>query len=403
MQSPFPTPRARTANSPLAWIALCVGTASIFANMYSTQAILPLLGRVFDVGPATAGLTVSVVVLAVALGSLVAGPLSDRLGRKPVMVAASVALIIPTLATALAPTFGSLVLFRGLQGLLMPGLTSVAIAYVHEAFPARQRGAAMGVYVAGTVLGGLLSRGASSILADHLDWRAAMGFFTVSTALGALVLALFLPDGPEVRGAVRSLWSGLRLHLRNRRLLGLCLVGFTLFFSFIGTFTYLPFYLTGSPFRLPLASLGLVYLVWLLGVFSPVAGILAARLGGDRLLVCCLALALTGMSLTLFHSLPVVVLGLGLQALCQFTAIPCANLLVGEAASSARGSAASLYLCCYYLGGSVGALVPGILWQRAAWPGVIAICLAMGITALAGAVALGRAPRAVAGVQERAA
>jgi len=371
--------------------------------MYSTQAILPLLGHVFDVGPATAGLTVSVVVLAVALGSLVAGPLSDRLGRKPVMVAASAALIIPTLAAALAPTFGSLVLFRGLQGLLMPGLTSVAIAYVHEAFPARRRGAAMGVYVAGTVLGGLLSRGASSILADHLNWRAAMGFFTLSTALGALVLALFLPDGPKVRGEVRSLWSGLRLHLRNRRLLGLCLVGFTLFFSFIGTFTYLPFYLTGSPFRLPLASLGLVYLVWLLGVFSPVAGILAARLGGGRLLVCCLLLALTGMSLTLFHSLPVVVLGLGLQALCQFTAIPCANLLVGEAASSARGSAASLYLCCYYLGGSVGALVPGILWQRAAWPGVIAICLAMGITALAGAVALGRAPRGVAGVRERAA
>ena len=79
------------------WIALFLGTAGVFADMYTTQAILPVLGRAFELPPATAGLTVSAAVLAVAAGSLIAGPLSDRIGRKPVIVGASGLLVVPTL------------------------------------------------------------------------------------------------------------------------------------------------------------------------------------------------------------------------------------------------------------------------------------------------------------------
>ncbi len=382
--NPTASPQPATRPIPFsAWFALCVGTASVFANMYSTQAILPLLGRAFAVPPATAGLTVSVVVLAVALGSLIAGPLSDRVGRKPVMTTVSALLVIPTLLSAIAPSFGSLLVFRALQGLLMPGLTSVAIAYVSEVFPPRRRGAAMGVYVGGQVLGGLLARGASAGIADWLGWREALLFFTPVTALGALLLAFYLPAAPVTgKGMHQPLWAGMRRQLSNGRLLRLCLVGFALFFSFIGTFTYLPYYLTAAPFKLPTASLGLVYLVWLGGIFSPIAGVLASRLGREAVLTASLTLACFGMLLTLTHSLPILMVGLALQAIGQFTAIPCANLLVGEAAGEAKGSGAALYLCIYYLGGSLGAVAPGILWQHWAWPGVIALCLTLALIAL---------------------
>jgi YNFM family putative membrane transporter len=351
--------------------------------MYSTQAILPVLGHAFAVPPATAGLTVSVVVLSVAIGSLIAGPLSDRLGRKPVMTAVSALLVLPTLLVALAPSFASLVVFRGLQGLLMPGLTSVAIAYVSEVFPSRLRGTAMGVYVSGQVLGGLLSRGISAAITDWAGWREALLCFAPLTAIGALLLAFYLPAGAgRKQGSYQPLWAGMRTQLRNRTLLPLCLIGFTLFFSFVGTFTYLPYYLTGSPFHLPTGSLGLVYLVWLGGVLSPVSGALTARLGREVVLTGSLILACLGMTLTLAHILPVVMVGLALQAIGQFTAIPAANLLVGEAAGEAKGSGSALYLCLYYLGGSAGALLPGLLWQHWAWPGVIAICLGLGGIAL---------------------
>jgi MFS transporter, YNFM family, putative membrane transport protein len=117
-----------------ALITLFFAPAFVFANMYTTQAILPELGQTFSISAPTAGLTVSMLVLAVAFGSLFYGPLSDRIGRKPVMVSASFLVIIPTLLCGLAPTFAALVVFRTFQGLLMPGLTSVAIMYVNEEF-----------------------------------------------------------------------------------------------------------------------------------------------------------------------------------------------------------------------------------------------------------------------------
>jgi YNFM family putative membrane transporter len=106
--------------------------------MYTTQAILPVLSQDFRVSAPTAGLTVSMLVLAVAVGSLLYGPLSDRYGRKPVMVAVSLLVTLPTLLCGLAPDFAVLVILRTMQ-VLMPGLTSVAIPYVNEEFAGKGR------------------------------------------------------------------------------------------------------------------------------------------------------------------------------------------------------------------------------------------------------------------------
>src|SRR6266699_6646730 len=65
-----------------ALVTLFFAPAFIFANMYTTQAILPVLSHDFHISAPAAGLTVSVLVLAVAVGSLVYGPLADRVGRK---------------------------------------------------------------------------------------------------------------------------------------------------------------------------------------------------------------------------------------------------------------------------------------------------------------------------------
>src|SRR5215467_6277052 len=117
-----------------ALVALFFAPAFIFANMYNTQAILRVLSHDFSVSAPTAGLTVSLLVLAVAIGSLFYGPLFDRVGRKPVIVGTSFLVTIPTLLCGLAPSFAVLVALRTIQGLLMPGLTSVAIPYVNEEF-----------------------------------------------------------------------------------------------------------------------------------------------------------------------------------------------------------------------------------------------------------------------------
>jgi len=375
-----------------ALVTLFLAPAFIFANMYTTQAILPVLSLDFHVSGPAAGLTVSLLVLSVAFGSLVYGPLSDRIGRKKVMVGASFLVIIPTLLCGFAPNFVILVLLRSMQGLLMPGLTSVAIPYVYEEFEGRGRGLAMGIYVCGLTLGGLFARVGSAALTGFFNWRIALEAFALPTLIAALIMWKFLPETRKntltsaniQRGSFfRQSIHDMSLHLRNRRLVGAFIIGFTLFFGFIGAFTYLPYYLTGPTFNLPTIALSLVYLLWLTGVFAPLAGSVAGRIGSRRSIAFSMGLAAIGLLITLIPILPVVLFGLGLLALGMFSTVPTVNLYLGEQAATAKGTAASMYLSLYYFGGSFGAVLPGFALLWAGWPGVAILCLGMVFIALA--------------------
>lgn len=252
---------------PRVWalVSLFLAPAFVFANMYSTQAILPVLSNAFHISAPTAGLSISVLVLAVAIGSLFYGPISDRIGRKPVMVCASLLVVIPTLLLGLSPNFATLVILRAVQGLLMPGLTSVAISYVNEEFSGKGRGLAMGIYVSGLTLGGLFARAGSAVLAGIFNWQVALLAFTLPTLVAALCMWRFLPDRRSSKNLNSSMMpralvrlladrqfarqslGDMRMHMRNRSLVGAFVIGFT---SFLASSVSSPIFPTTSQGRI---------------------------------------------------------------------------------------------------------------------------------------------------------
>ncbi len=378
-------------------VTLFLAPAFIFANMYTTQAILPTLSQDFHVSAPTAGLTVSVLVLSVAIGSLFYGPLSDIVGRKPVMVWASFLVAIPTLLCGFAPNFATLVVLRALQGLLMPGLTSVAIPYVNEEFEGRGRGLAMGIYASGLVLGGLFARVGSASLTGVYNWHIALLAFVLPTLLAAVFMWIYLPEtyskqsvpkvaliqGEAKASFLRQTLQDMSMHFHNRRLVGAFIIGSCSFFGFVGVFTFLPYYLTGPQFHLPPIDLSLVYLLWLTGIGSPIAGTIAGRIGARLTIAYSIGCAVVGLLITLIPILPITMAGLSLLTLGMFSILPSANLYVGELSTKAKGTAASMYLSFYYLGGSIGAVAPGFAFIDAGWTGVVLLCIGMMLLALA--------------------
>ncbi len=365
--------------------------------MYVTQAILPDLAAEFSVGAARAGLTVSAVVLAIAVASTFYGPLSDALGRRRVMAGASALLSLATLACAFAPTFGALVALRALQGALVPGMTAVSVAYAGDRFHVRELPGVVGGIIAASVVGGLLGRVLSGAIAARLGWRAAFVAFAVLTAAAAVVLARRLvgTEARERRGLAAS-WAGMVGHLQDPRLAGAYLVGGALFFGFIGIFTYLPFHLSAPPYLLSTAVISSVYLVYAPGVLvSPFAGRFASRLPPRRIIAAGLAVAAAGMLLLLARPLPLVVLALVVLVLGMFTAQAVAPSFVNVTAETSKGGASALYLTSYYVGGTLGSSLPGLAYQAVGWPGVVASCVAaVAIALLANAVLCGRPPPA---------
>lgn len=354
-----------------------LGAAGMFATMYSTQAILPELSRDFDVSPARAGLTISVVVLAVAVGGFVWGPVSDRIGRPRAIRAASLLLVAPTIGVALAPGFEVLLVCRTLQGLCMPGLLAVGAPYIVEAFVPRIGSRAMGYYVSALVAGGLVGRLGVALATSVVGWRVAIGLLAVLPLVAAIVMRRGLPE-PDLppRG------GGWKRHLGNVRLLGVSFGGAALFFTFVGSFTFITYRLEEPPFSLSLAAASLVFLLWLTGLLGPLAGRLADRVGWRRLALGAVALSAAGLLLTLPNVLPLLVLGLACIAGAMFTGYTATQLGVSDVARVDRGAATALYFGIYYAGGALGAYLPGVAWEAWGWGGVAATgFVALGLAA----------------------
>ena len=355
--------------------------------MYSTQAILPELGRDFDISPAEAGLTVSAVVVALALAAFVWGPLSDRIGRKRSLVLASALLVAPTIGAGLAPTFGTLLACRALQGLCMPGLLTVGVPYVTEAFVPRIGARAMGYYVSALVAGGLIGRVGVALVTSLVGWRWAVGGLAFLPLAGAVVLQRTLPDVPSpARGAGRSL----RRQLTNSRVLRVAVVASTFFFTFVGTFSYVTYRLEQPPFGYGTAVGSLVFVLWLLGATTPLVGRLVDRIGWRRVVGSALGLCAAGLLLTFPASIVTIVIGLAAFTLANFAGVTAAQVGIAEATVVDRGAASAVYYAMYYASGGVGGYLPGLAWQAWHWNGIALVGL--GVLSVGAAALLGGRP-----------
>lgn len=378
------SPSHSQAHSPWMMPALYAAAVIIFSDMYLTQPILPILSKEFGTAPATTGLSVSMVVLLIALASTAYGPLSDLWGRKFVIVVSCALLALPTLLCAIAPTFQTLLIFRGLQGLFIPGLTAVAVAYLGDLVEPGRLGGAVGGWIAANVAGGLAGRVVSGIITDFFGWRAVPICYGVLTLLAAICLAIALPaDRPAHNSGWKQAYLGMVAHLRNRRLLGAFLIGGSLFFGFLGIFTYLPYYLTAPPFSLSPALVAFAYVSYLAGmIVSPIAGRLSTRIDRRWLIAVGLLIAMLGMVLTMVTWLPLVIISLFVICTGMFTAQAVAPAFVNTVAQQAKGGAGALYLMSYYLGGTLGGVIPGFAWQTFGWHGVVATCVSALLLAL---------------------
>ncbi|HXA52081.1 MAG TPA: MFS transporter [Candidatus Acidoferrum sp.] len=360
-----------------------------FTTLFAPQPLLPMLARLFAITPGRASLLVTASTLAVAMAAPFAGVVADRFGRKRVIVPAAFLLAVPTLLAATATSFEQLLFWRFLQGVFTPGIFAVIIAYVNEEWQ-DGAGAATAAYITGTVLGGFTGRVLAAFVAAHAGWRWAFVALGAINLLGAIAIRAWLPPGRRFTRACSNapVAAAMLRHLRNPRLVATYAVGFCVMFTLLGTFTYVNFYLAAPPFRLSTAALGQLFAVYLVGaVITPRAGRMIDRMGHRFALLVAFSGGAAGIALTLIPSLPVVLVGLTLTCTGVFIANSAGSSYVGSAATVSRASAVGLYVTFYYVGGSAGSAVPGLIWAHPAWPACVALII--GVQMLTIVLALG--------------
>ncbi len=413
-------------------VAVFLGGVVTFSSLYSTQALLPLLGRGFGIGAGAAATSVAVTTLGMAGGLLLAGPVSDRVGRTPLMRWSLVVAAALGLLTAVAPTWSVLLCLRVGQGLALAFFPATAAAYLREEVHPAAHARASGLYVGGTAIGGMLGRLVAAVSAHLAGWRwglfdvgllatvcaalcwrllpASRGFVsrsaapvpdgvTVTAAWDGAIRPVPRDDGPAVRvlrdgAAVSDAPVRLLRLVRDPYLVGMWLLGGLGMGTFVATFNAIGYRLTLPPYRLSVAVVGFVFLVYSFGsLASTWAGRAAGRHGRPPVVLTGALVLLAGVAVTAARPLGLVMAGLVLVT-CGFFAVH--GVVSGWVAARAQplgatGRASAVYLVVYYLGSSICGTEAGYAWTARGWGGVALLTGGLSLSAVmvAGVLLLG--------------
>jgi predicted MFS family arabinose efflux permease len=379
-------------------IAVFIAGAAAFATLYAPQSLLPVLRPWLGGHAMLAGLVVSAATFGVAVGAPWMGRLGDRLGRRRVIVSAAFAAAVPTLAIASAQSALQMVTARFVEGLTLPGIFAVTVAYITDVWPAQQARSVTGLYVSGTIFGGFSGRLIAGMVAEVAGWRCAFLVLALMQVLFALALWRWLaPDPPKDRAAATRRAPPLLQLLAIPALRGVYVAGFAILFALVGGFTYISLTLAQAPYHLGPAALSAMFTVYIVGgLLAPVSGPVLNALGHTRMLTLAWTVAIGGLLLTLLPELPMIIAGLCLFSAGLFLAQTTATTFVGEAVPAARGAAVGLYVTSYYIGGSIGGVLPAPLWAHAGWPAVVLLIAAAGALSVTAAWRSFGAPDATA-------
>jgi len=347
----------------------------VFSSGSQVMLIAPIFPRMREQLPLPeAALGMLVAIDAVMLGAvaLIAGPISDRIGRRRIMLVGSGVMTVALALHAFASDYASLLIVRGLAGAAGGVLSGAAVAYVGDYFPYHRRGWANGWVMTGMAFGQIIGIPAGTIAAASLGFRIPYLAFAAAMA-GTFVLVLRVVPQPPVGFAVERLTvsGALRNYaalLRNGAIVAAIL---TFTASFIGSslfFVFLPTWLEDTLGASP-AEIAVLFLAG--GVANvlagPRAGHLSDRIGRKRVIIGAtlgLALIVPALPFVVRSMTGAAVLFFIIMMLLSARMSPFQSLLTQLVPAERRGSLMSLSVGCGQFGFAVGGSVAGFTYTR---------------------------------------
>ncbi|SCY96357.1 MULTISPECIES: MFS transporter [unclassified Lysinibacillus] len=346
----------------LAWTGMVV-----MSSLYLTIPLISLFSDYFHISLSKAGFTSSVFSLGFALGCFFYGAISEKYGRKNVIVFGLFSLSVITLLLGLVNDFSFILLMRGLQGLAAATFSPVALAYTLEVFPNDRKVGTVGFISTGFLVAGIVGQVFSGYVSEHSHWHVIFYVLAVVYAMTALLVVWILPKG-IVHNETKNIWAPLKRIgsiFTNRNLIFSYIIAFVLLMSFVSMYIILGAYLTSDSFGMKSQNLIYIRAFGIVGmVMSPFAGKLAKRF--NVLFVLKLALCLSIISLTVMSFVSTIagltiisILFVGGIAL----AVPSLVTLVSQLGWNMGGIAVSMYTVILFAGTSVAPFISVYLIQ----------------------------------------
>lgn len=346
--------------------------------------ILPIIGDTLNVSEGQLGWLITVYSISLAVAALVMGPVSDRIGRRRILLLGSGALAIALALHGLVSSFGSMLAARSVAGACGGVLSGAAVAYVGDYFPYDRRGWATGTVMSGIPFGIVIGVPLGRVLAAELGFLTPFVSFAALMAVAFVLILLVVPqpevDNEKSRMTVRGTVSGYTNLLKQSDVLAASLTYFLMYLGLSLLVVYLPEWLTarfpldvllfGKPFTLFGLNVDFIATLFLVGglagvITGPLAGSASDRLGRKPLIIAsCFGLFVVTLGLTyvVVERWIAYPLYIAIMVLFSMRMSPLQALLTAIVPAHQRGSFMSLTIAIGQLGTALGAFIAGLFY-----------------------------------------
>ncbi len=349
-------------------IVLLLATVLTLAIMYVPQPLLSSIQKAYPTYSDTEiALLMTCILGPLSIAPLVYGTLLSSFTTKRILFVCVGFLAVTSLSLYISTSFEAILFWRLVQGLAVPAMLTGLMAHLSMHYSGIRLQHVMAIYVAATIVGGLLGRIFSGVIASVWGWQSAFLVFGV-----ALVLLFFLVSTVKAHPNIAYKHFTLKefnqiLHTKGIKRL-LCIEG-GCFFVFMALTTYLPFHLTKLDSNMPEWRIGLVYVGYGIGIFIALKSHTIIHAVGGSIRSMRLGIGIFLCSLILFIIPSVYSIFIGIFALCagQFLEHSINPGLVNRICPHNKNVVNGLYISVYYLGGALGSYMPGIIFDYFGW------------------------------------
>ncbi|MFW2491742.1 MFS transporter [Clostridium chromiireducens] len=368
--------RQKISEQWIPWIIFFSITVNV-STVYMTLPIMGVLSKNFLVPMDRISVAMSLIALMYAFSFVLYGSLSDKYGRRRFLLFGAISLSLITVGISFTTNFSTFLLLTSIQGIAAGAIPSVAIPYMADITPKERIGRAMGIALSGTVAGTVMGRGLSGVIAQFLNWEAVYIIYGGLLIL-MFILLMLLPnkDKCDKEISILTMLKNTGSLMCNKRIFPLLLIGGGLFFSYLGTATFLTPYLSSPPFELSPALIGMLSLVGVVGIFiSPIAGNFVSKYGSYKIMLTGIGTVIISIQIMAYiPSVISVLIGTILLYAGVFICQPAVLSIVTTVVDAKyRGSASSLYLLACMAGGSIGAFALRSIYNSHKWIGVTTV------------------------------
>lgn len=358
--------------------ALCMmffGSLAAFGAEYCLQPVIPILAQDFNLSLTKASLAMSFGTIGMAISMILIASVSKYLERKKVMVLALGISALIILLMSVTEEFTLILLLRFAQGILLAGFPSLAVAYINEEFNPNIIGAAIGVYVAATPLGGLIGRIMISTFTDFASWRIGLMIAGILYLICAIMMWFFLPPSLNKKiehGKVHIAWREFLGLLKNKKIIIIYCIAFCVMGCFVCTYNFISYVLMNEPYNLSQTVIGFIFILYLVGsISSAVMGTLSDHYGHGIIIIISMVIQIAGIIITAFSPLIVKIIGLAVFTYGFFGVHSNACAWAPQSCNNDKAQVSAMYMLFYYIGASVFGTLGGVFLSDYGWMGIV--------------------------------